>query len=740
MKKGTAVHLLLSLAALLVAPLAVAATAEEPAQLTVEEALKLGGLIRAKYARCLDWLDGGAYIAEGEPDGKEAKTGLRVVDAQSGDARAFFAHEQMAAALAALPGVSEEEARAWSSGLGGDLLPDKSGLLLQHKNDLFCYRFGETTARRLTSDPRAEECVAVSPDGALVAFVKDHNLHVVGSDGSAERALTEEGGAERFCGQLDWVYQEEVYGRGQWRAHWWSPDSKHLAFLALDVSREPEHTVADDRQLRPALETWRYPRAGDPNPRVQVGVVNAGGGDVRWVDLSRYESEEFLVVRVGWTPDSSQVIVQVQDRVQTWIDVVAVDRRSGAASVLFRDRTSVWIEPSEAPFWTADGAQFLWLSSRDGYRHLYLYQRDGKLARRLTEGPFDVLEVHGIDAARGLVYFSANRDDAKGRKLFQVALDGSGLQAVTSADGSHAVSFSPTFEFFIDEYSALRQPGRAVLCRGDGSLVRVLGEGTSAPLDKYGLNAPEFVKVKTRDGFEMEALLIKPRDYDPARRYPVLSYTYAGPSSPSVSDRFGGGASLWHQVLAQQGYLIWVCDNRSASGKGLQSAAGAYRRLGAQELLDLEDGIDWLVAEGYADPERVGIWGWSYGGFMTCYALTHSKKFKIGIAVAPVTDWRLYDSIYTERYMDTPQRNAEGYDASSAVKAAANLHGRLLLIHGTMDENVHLQNTLQLARALQDAGKRFDLMLYPGNRHGVGEPRQRAHLYELMTRFVLENL
>ena len=238
----------------------------------------------------------------------------------------------------------------------------------------------------------------------------------------------------------------------------------------------------------------------------------------------------------------------------------------------------------------------------------------------------------------------------------------------------------------------------------------------------------------------MEAMLIKPAGFDPKVRYPVFSYTYSGPHAPQVRDRFSNRSTLWHQLLAQQGYLIWICDNRSASGKGLESVKGVYRNLGAQELADLEDGFDWLIAQGYVNSKRIGLFGWSYGGYMTSYALTHSKRFKLGIVGAPVTDWRLYDTIYTERYMDTPQDNPEGYDRSSVLKAAGELSGKLLLIHGMIDENVHLQNSAQFIEALQKAGKQFDLMVYPGNRHGVVDKAQRKHLYELMTKFILENL
>jgi dipeptidyl-peptidase-4 len=270
--------------------------------------------------------------------------------------------------------------------------------------------------------------------------------------------------------------------------------------------------------------------------------------------------------------------------------------------------------------------------------------------------------------------------------------------------------------------------------------VRVIEENEVEVLSEYKLSRPEFLQVETRDGFVMEAMMIKPPDFDSSKKYPVMSYTYSGPHAQSVRNRFGGTTLMWHQMLAQKGYIIWICDNRTSSGKGVQSTWKAYKRLGELELQDLEDGLNWLKSQPYVDGARIGLWGWSYGGFMTSYALTHSKSFKIGIAGAPVTDWRLYDSIYTERYMAMPQNNPDGYKETSAVEAAADLHGKILLIHGTIDDNVHMQNTIRFVEELQKAGKDFQLMVYPKSRHGVRNPNQVLHLRTMMTNFILDNL
>jgi dipeptidyl-peptidase-4 len=569
--------------------------------------------------------------------------------------------------------------------------------------------------------------------------VRDSNLFVVSSQGGEARRLTSEGDATHLFGRLDWVYQEEIYGRGNFQANWWSPDSERLAFLALDESAVPEYTIVDTAQRRPVVEKWRYPKVGDPNPTARLGVVDVRGGKARYFDLEGYP-KDVLIVRVGWSPDSREVIAQLQDRAQTWLDLVAGDPSTGKLRRLFRDSSAAWTMPSDGPHWLEGNAEFVWLSERSGYRHMYLYRRDGALLRQVSEGPWEVDQLQRIDSSSRSVLFSADRSDVKGSQLFQVALDAGEPRQITREAGTHTVSVAPDGAFFVDSFASHKSAPRQSLYTAAGEFVRELARVDESKLAQYGLVPPEFFKLHTRDGFELEARLYKPADFDRTRKYPLLCFTYSGPHAPQVRDTFYDLRGLYHQMLAQQGILVWVCDNRSASGKGLVSAAAAYKRFGPGELADLEDGLDFVLAKGFVDPQRIGIWGWSYGGYMTAFALTHSKRFKLGISGAPVTDFRLYDSIYTERYMGLPDENKAGYDAGSPLLAAAALSGRLLLICGEIAENVHAQNTLQFAAALQKAGIQFDLMIYPGNRHSIVEPEQRRHLYNLMADYLLEHL
>jgi dipeptidyl-peptidase 4 len=717
------------------APRSGAATKVAPP--SVDELFELAPKLRAPFGLAQGWTkDGSRYLSVQEVSGTKR---LVAVDPTTGKAEPLIDAAKFERALVAA-GATAEQAKEWSSRTAYDFTDAQDAILLHEDDDLWVWRTDSDAALRVTHDAAEEQDPRFSPDGKSIAFVRDYNVFVVGLDGAAPRQLTTDGGAERYIGRLDWVYQEEVYGRGNFNGLWWSPDSRTLAVLDLDERPVPEIVINDLRGIPHwTSEHWRYPKAGDPNPIARLWTIDAASGERREVDLSAYPEDDRLIVRVGWRPDSTAVIAQVQNRVQTWLDLVSAPRDGGATTRLLRDATAAWIEPIDGFKWLADGKRFLWQSDRDGYMHLYLYDDVGTLIRRLTSGAWEVDRLIGVDDQER-VWFVADRDDVKNDALWSIALDGSTLSRSGPAAGARSISMSPDYRHYIDTASTLTTPGSITLRKNDGREVRTLWTCDEAVRAAAVRSTPEFVKVKTRDGFEMEAYVIKPREFDPKKQYPVLCHTYGGPHAPKVRNAWAGFDFLFHQMLADQGYVVWVCDNRSASGKGLVSAAGVWKNLGSQELADVEDGLDWLIAQGWADPARIGIWGWSYGGYMTAFALTHSKRFKMGIAGAPVTDWRFYDSIYTERFMDLPQVNAKGYDASSVLKAAKDLSGELLVIHGAIDENVHMQNTLQFAEALQRAKKQFRLMIYPGNRHGVVQPDQRAHLYGMMAAFIREEL
>jgi dipeptidyl-peptidase-4 len=686
------------------------------------------------------WLkDGNHYLLTNEASRRDVPR-LQKVNAATGEAVAFFDAAKMEAAFAALPGVSAQDARQLASRGNYNLNPAETAVLINWSNDLFYYEFGSERAIRLTSNPEEEVGEGFSPDGRMISFVRENNLYVEDlSMQRRERALTRDGSAKIFNGRLDWVYQEELYGRGNFGAYWWSPDSTSIAFLRFDESPVPEFTVVDHIPYHQKLEVTSYPKAGDPNPIVKLGVVNAAGGDIRWIDTFKYQPEDFLISRVTWTPDGKKVVYQAQNREQTFLDVNFADAKDGKSSNVIHETSKAWVAINEQPIWLKDGS-FIWASERNGWEHLYHYSADGKLLRQITDGKWEVRSIEGVDEENGYIYFTGTERSHIAADAYRVKFDGSGLTRLTQSEGSHRVDLSPANNYFIDVWSDVNTPSQTRLYDASGKLVRVLAENKVDALKQYKLGTTELLQVKTRDGFVMEAMMIKPPDFDARKKYPVMSFTYSGPHAPQVRNGWGSQTYMFHQLLAQKGYIIWVCDNRTASGKGLESTWPVYKNFGELELRDLEDGVTWLKSQPYVDGSRIGMWGWSYGGFMTSYALTHSQSFKIGIAGGTVADWRDYDSIYTERYMGTPQNNPEGYKKSSPVNAAKNLHGKLLLIHGAIDDNVHMQNTIQFIYELQKAGRQFQLMLYPKSRHGVTDPLLLKHMRQMMLDFIVENL
>jgi dipeptidyl-peptidase-4 len=443
---------------------------------------------------------------------------------------------------------------------------------------------------------------------------------------------------------------------------------------------------------------------------------------------------------VGWQPDGKRVVYQAQNREQSFLELNSASPDDGKSSTMFRETSKAWVEVVDDGLRYLKDGSFLWLSDRSGGRHIYHYGADGKLIQQVTNGDWDVRSLDEVEEVKGTVYFSASEHSFIANHEYSIKLDGSGLKRLTNAEGNHRASFNSNASHFIDSWNDVNTPTQVTVYDSAGKLVRAIDENKVDALKQYKLGKVEFMQVKTRDGFNMEAMMIKPPDFDPSKKYPVMSYTYSGPQAQTVRNSWGGTRYLWHQMLAQKGYIIWICDNRTASNKGVNSAWPLYKNFGELELRDLEDGYAWLKSQSYVDGSRIGLWGWSYGGFMTSYALTHSQTFKIGISGGTVADWRNYDSIYTERYMQTPQNNPEGYKKSSPVHFAKDLHGKLLLIHGAIDDNVHVANTVQFLYELQKSGKQVQLMLYPKSRHGVTDPLLVKHMQQMMTDFILGNL
>jgi dipeptidyl-peptidase-4 len=684
----------------------------------------------------ITWLDPATYLVA-----RQSGSGFEwlKVDAASGRTSPLFDADRMETALASLPGVTRAEAGVIARSNDLTFNPTRTGVLVTLADDLYFYDIAGAKASRLTTAAGEEEVATFSPDGKLVAFVRGNNLYAIDVAAGRERVLTTDGGREIFNGKLDWLYQEEIYGRDQFRGYWWSPDSSRIAFLQLDERPVPEYTVVDHIPYRPALEVTDYPKAGDPNPLVKLGVSTVAGGGPVWADTSVSATTEFLIVDVDWTPDSRHVVYQVQDREQTWLDLNLADFETGRSRKLLRETTKAWVNNNGDPVWLKDGS-FLWFSERSGFKHLYRIAADGTVMNQITTGRWDVRTLYGVNQTAGVLYFAGTERSPIGTDIYRINLDGTGLMRLSQADGTHRAIFNPDFSLFADVWSNVSTPPQVRLFRNSGAEVRAIDLNPVPALRDYRLSNPEFVQVKTRDGFVMEGMLIKPPDFNPNRRYPVYQFTYAGPGASQVKNQWGGREYMFHQMIAQHGAIVWVLDNRSASGKGVESQWPVYGRLGELELQDLEDGVAWLKQQPYVDSTRMVLSGWSYGGFMTAYALTHSTSWSAGIVGAPVTDWRDYDTVYTERLMKLPKNNPDGYRRTAPRFAADRLQGRMLLLHGTMDDNVHMQNSVQFAYELQKAGKPFEMMVYPKSRHGIADARLNTHLRQLMFDFVMRSI
>lgn len=624
---------------------------------------------------------------------------------------------------------------------------DRAGRIALYvfEGDLFALELAASRFTRLTRTPEPESVPRLSPDGRKAAFVRGNDLYVADLGSRAEARLTVDGGADVLNGTLSWVYWEEVFDRED-SGYWWSEDSSAIAFLRTDESRVSLVSFPGFAPAVPRILTQRYPKAGEANPEVRLGVVDVGSGKTAWLDRGAAPYEYVLGVR--WLPDSRRVAVQVTNRMQTRLDLYFVERADGKATRILTDTDDAWVNQKELQFLDG-GKQFLLSSERDGQTHLYLYAADGKLVRQVTRGPWSVrgpgsfygapLGSAFVDESRGLVYFTGLEKSSIERQLYRVRLDGSGLERVSREDGTHRVLLSPDRRYHSDVHSAHASLPSLSIRDASGATRAVLAPSRSELIAPFGLLRPDLRTVPAADGFPLPARLLKPRGFDPGRRYPVILYVYCGPGAPTVNDSWDysfAGNAFFDQVLADRGYVVASIDNRSATGISKTLENTVLRRAWSDgELDDVLAGVAWLKAQPWVDKERVGIWGWSGGGTSTLLAMTRSREFKAGIAVAPNVDWRYYDTKFSEAYMKTPADNPEGYAHTSLIARAKDLHGRLLLVHGSGDDNVHPQHAWHLVDELVAAGKPFDLMIYPMRKHPIDDKPARIHLLDKMLEF-----
>jgi dipeptidyl-peptidase-4 len=729
--------------------------------LTIESIFAEGGLT-GRAPENVRWSPDGTKVSFVQRDDSGEHGELWYVDAASGEKKVLVSASKLSLLVPPSSAIRDERekerlmryhvaAYLWS--------PDSNHLLFDSHGQLWYFSLDSGVGVQLTSAPDPSEDPKFSPDGKRVAYLRKHTLYVRQvSGGENERLLVQpekeknkdkdrdssKSDDDILNGEVDWVYAEELGVRSN---YFWSPQGHDILFLQMDESRVPTYPITDWLPTHPHVDQEKYPKAGDPNPAVRLGVVSSNGGKPHWIKLS--DDEDTYVPRFGWIREG-WAWAELMNRKQDRLDLYFIDTHSGKTrKVLTESEPDAWVDVNDDFRVLKSGDRFLWTSWRDGHTHMYLYSFDGrdplasdaKLERQLESGDYEVASIDGVDADFDTVFFNANKEDPREQKLFAIKLDGSSMRALSTEPGHDAANFSDNGKYYLLTHSATLDPPRISVCPSaspaTGSSCHEIWRGRSVA--EYGLVTRKELEFKSEDGTTLYGYLILPPnaapDAPPNAKIPLIVSIYGGPWGQEARNEWTGGTGLFHQILAKEGFAIFCVDNRGTPNRGRKFSAALRGQFGGVELKDQLTALDQLYAQyPQLDPSRTAIWGWSNGGSMTLYALTHSKRFKAGISVAPVTNWHDYDSIYTERYLGLPKDNPAPYD-DSIVSAAGNLQGSLLLVHGTSDDNVHLQNTIQMTDALIKAGKQFGLMIYPNKTHGIAGPETRKQLFHMMEDF-----
>ena len=600
--------------------------------------------------------------------------------------------------------------------------------------------------QQLTADKSPVTDASVSARGNFLAYVRDQNLYLFDLRLRTEKALTLDGAGAISNGVAEFVAQEEM---GRHTGYWWSPDERHIAFERSDESAVPQQMRLEGSGASQAPVLQRYPAAGDANAMVTLGVADITTGAVIWIDLG--PDRDIYLARVQWLPDGKTLAIQREDRTQRRLDLLFADISTGKSRVILSETRSSWIDLNDELTFIRQTGEFIWGSNRDGYQHLYLYTADGRLERQLTAGGWNVTDfreraIRGVDEKRRLVYFLANERSPTSLDLYETSLDTrhpEKVHRITREAGIHGVAMAHDHSFYVDNFTSHTQPHQVGVHNPDGSLRAYVLQNL---LDTQHPDAPyladnsiqELGSLRAADGQALFYQLFRPNNFDPAKRYPAIVTVYGGPGHQAVLDQWAGDS--FTQILTRAGFVVFQLDNRGTAFRGAAFQALLSGQLGSVEIADQVQGAHWLAAQSFVDPQRMGVWGWSYGGYMTLMLMFRAPEvFRAGMAGSPVTDWTLYDTHYTERFLGRPQDNPAGYEASSVLAYAGKLQGKLLVMHGMADDNVLFANSMKLFSRLQDLGKPFDIMVYPG-KHGLLRQDSGRHAYATILRFFIENL
>jgi dipeptidyl-peptidase-4 len=727
-------------------------------QLTIEDIYQPGGIL-GRGPENVQWSPDGAKVSFVQRDDSGDHGELYYVDVTTGKSAVLVASGKLAELAPPTSTIKDERKKEnaqryslaayhWS--------PDSKHLLFDSLGQLWLYSLDSGTAVQLTSSNDESGDPKFSPDGDRISYLRKHNLYVRPVSGGGEHQLTKDGDENLLNGEVDWVYEEELYSRSN---YFWSPNGKQIAFLQMNEKEVPTYPITDWMPVHASVDQEKFPQPGDPNPIVRLAVVNSNGGKTKWITVNNGKTgslalgndPDVLIPRFGWI-NNRLLWAMALNRVQDRLDLYFVDVDSGDSQLMMTESTDAWIDMHpEVDFkLLSSGESYLWTSWRDGHNHIYLYRFDkqeplrtqAQVAEQLTKGDWEVESIDGVDEQNGIVYFSANEGDWRQKNEFAVGLNGQNFQRITKQNGTHFADFDPqNAKYFVDNFSALTTPPTMAVCTV-ADVCNTFWQPRS--IDAYTLLTPQFVDFKAADGTTtLEGEILLPPPGGPMisnGKVPLILNPYGGPGAQTVRD-FWIGYDLFDQILARQGFAVLHVDNRGMANRGKAFALPIKHHLGPVELSDQLAALKQALAQfPQLDANRVGFWGWSYGGYFTLYALEHSDAFKVGVSVAPVSNWLLYDSIYTERYLGLPKDNEQGYKDSSPVNFAADLKGTLLEVHGTSDDNVHMQNTIQMVNNLINAGKQFRLMMYPGKTHGIAGFPARVHLFHMIDDHFLQGL
>ncbi|PYP54216.1 MAG: S9 family peptidase [Gemmatimonadetes bacterium] len=712
----------------------VASAQEKQRFATMDEAFQASGILIGRQGpRNVNWIEGGKRFSYTDRDSRTGAPVIRAYDPPTGKDTVLFTSSGLT-----FPGTSQPfsyDSFEWAQ--------DSKHLVFQSNfqpifrrsgiSDFYIYSLADRSLQLATKGARTSE---LSPSGALLGFERDGDIYVTSLSTHQEKRLTRDASEHVYNGHFDWVYEEEFGMAQAWK---WSPDSRYIAYWQLNDSAEPDIQLSDYSGLHQEWEKLRIPQVGDTNATVRIGVVNISTGKNTWLDTG--EKGEFYLPRIYWTSRPDTLAVITLNRPQNVMKLFFFDVSSGGRREVMTETSKTWIDVydfyagvDDMMTFPSDSHEFFWLSDRDGFQHLYRYDYSGKLVNQVTRGSWSVTRVEGSDAKNQTIYYTSTEASPLQRQLYSIRFDGSGERRITTAEGNHHINMAPTATYFLDNYSSLRQPTQVEIWAASGQKLRTLenNAATMKWLETHAYSPVEIFSFTTSDGARLDGSMIKPVPFDPSKRYPVIFDIYGGPGSQQVYDQFA--FSGWQQWLAQEGYVIIGVNNRGTNNYGSSFMKVVYKQLGKYEALDFAEAARYLARQTYVDPNRVAIIGTSYGGYSTVFTMEmYPELFPVGVANSAVGDWRLYDTIYTERYMGLLGDNLKGYVASAPIEQAAKMRGHLLLIHSMMDDNVHPQNTMQLLTALTNAGRDAEVRIYPPGRHGAMYNGTSARLVRQVT-------